>query len=298
METAAVMERMPLVITTCSARKTRSVEARPYWHATRSEHPGRAWFELLQRCEQLGPARDLYAGRGFRIVRDAADQAGAEFAILSAGLGLIAGETQVPSYDFTISPAATPDNGPPLGMSARAWGRELSCSPYAMNFESQITSHPVTLIALSRKYAEMLAPTLETLEDRLLTRLRILGLGIAKALPATAHCAILPYNEEIASLSGGGIRADFASRALALHLKDRADWDLEREKEEVARMPKVKQAPIERLQVTDDIILGEIAMAPKDTSPTSMVRRLRESGIACGTQRLSRLMTKREAGHG
>jgi hypothetical protein len=274
------------------------VEARPDWHATRSEHPGRPWFELLQRCERHGPARDLYAGRGFRIVRDAADEAGAEFAILSAGLGLVAGGTQIPSYDFTISPAASHDNGPPPGMSVRAWARELSRSPYAMNLESQITSHPVTLMALSRKYAEMLAPTLETLEGHLMTRLRIFGLGIAKALPATAHCAILPYDEDIPSLSGGGIRADFACRALALHLKGQADWDLEREKEEVERMPRVKRAPIERRQVTDDIILGEIAMAPKDTSPTSMVRRLRESGIACGTQRLSRLMTKREAGHG
>lgn len=64
------------------------------------------WVGRLEAADARVPAGRLYYGRGFAESESAAEAIGAPLFIVSAGLGMVAAETQVPSYSLTVTPAA------------------------------------------------------------------------------------------------------------------------------------------------------------------------------------------------
>ena len=66
-------------------------------------HVSATWRNWLREANPSVAAKRLYAGRGFAEATLAAECCHADLWIVSAGLGLVHGEEEVPAYDLTLS---------------------------------------------------------------------------------------------------------------------------------------------------------------------------------------------------
>jgi hypothetical protein len=248
-----------------------------------------SWFSRIECEPSVAKAELLYQGRAFRIARDAASRSACRLAVLSAGLGVVNGSTPIPSYDLSADMLVHRFQVAPSHWWAMALASRCSVDPTTL-----LAGAPVLLFALTRPYAVLLAPWLESLNSAQTGKLRLFGLGLTDALPQNVHHAILPYDETVPPLSASGIRGDFAARALALHLEGRSRWDLPAEVDEVARLPRLGKKQASRRRVPDRVI-REFLCSGKHRSRSSALDGLRARGIACGSERLSRLFAERQA---
>ncbi len=255
---------------------------------------GERWSLALAASPAACRADALYTGRGFAAVRRAAAAAGADLAVLSAGLGVVMGATPVPSYSLTL--ATGPDALRACAPDVRPadWWRAASASPFACDLPGELAGRPVAVLALTRGYAAMIAETLEALDGRM-DRVRLIGLGLERVVPACAARSVLPYDRRIEPLLAGGTAGEFAARATAFHLASRSGrgWDLDEEREEAERLSRAGTAPAVpgRRRVTDDDILAAVDAAGGRASAAAALRGLRRSGVACGFERMARLLS-------
>ena len=294
----------PLVVTTCSAKK----RAAPVLSANqlaqgRQCDVERAWLQRLQASAPVMRADRLYAGRGFGMAAQAAAALGADLAVISAGLGYVAGAKEVPSYDLTVS-----------GRHANAlrdrvterfdpvhWWRSVSASPYSTSLCDDLAGRPLVVICLSAEYARLVAADLTALakDETVRANTRIFGLSIAKHLPKEWDGSVMSYDERFNSLGVTGTRVDFAQRAAldfithfdakALTVSDARDFV-------VARMQGGRRAgEVQRKRLTDEEVLEAIADAAPEigTKASPLLRHLRHtSGLACEQARFRRLLDR------
>lgn len=287
---AAVSAARPIVIGCCSRRKV----APPSLTAALFAEEGRAfvdaWFARIEREPPVCRADALYRGRAFALARDAARRSGCDFAVLSAGLGLVGGRTPIPSYDLSAEVVLQQSKASPSD-----WWSRASAAGFHFGPSPALARAPVILIALTRPYARLLGPWLESLKPAEAVKLRLFGLGLARALPANVHRTILPYDETIPALATSGIKGDFAARALALHLEGRSRWCLASEIAEVAARRREIGQRAARARVSDQAIGEALAAMGGGASHAAVLDGLRARGIACGSQRLARLRAASEA---
>lgn len=214
-------------------------------------------------------------------------------AILSAGLGFVAAETKIPSYSMTV--AAGEDGLATLApsLAPTAWWAKASTSPFSQDPVSTVLRHDVTLVALTQPYARMVGEDLERLASEA-GRLRLFGLGLKTIVPAAVRGAILPYDRRAEAFIAGGVQGEFGARALAFHLarwKGRT-WDLAAEVEDTRRLCARNDAPAlpTRRRAGDAEIQRLIQSLRSDNRPPLSLRDLRALGIACGSDRYSRLV--------
>jgi len=253
------------------------------------------WLAALAASENHLPAADLYSGRAFSTVRRAADIYEAELGVISAGLGFIMADTEVPSYSLTIAGGDDALSNIVPTVSAAQWWLTSSSSIFATSLSDAVHSRNVTLIALTQPYARMIAPALEQLAPST-DRLRLFGLGIDKLVPASARRSIIPYDRRAEHMLSGGTLGEFSARALSFHLSRRSSlgWNLDAEVEDARRMVAEGPPPREvvRRRVSDD----EIRALVKVRNVTSArlfpaLHDLRAQGIACGSERLNRILS-------
>lgn len=291
-QTGAVSQRSPLVVACCSATKRRAPAVRASELVRSEGFTTDDWLSAVAAVTPCGRADDLYSGRAFNMLKSVAASLESDLGVVSAGLGFLLGATQVPSYSLTLvdGPDALSQCAPSL--TPRAWWARVSRSPFAVDLAKEVRSRPVTILALTRPYATMLAETLEALGDDL-AHVRLVGLGLERILPEALGRSILPYDQRAEAFLAGGTRGEFAARATAFHLAawtGRA-WDLDREREHAAaicRIGAVPKPPVRR-RATDAEILTAIA-GVAGGSPWAALRRLRGDGIACGSDRIGRIM--------
>ena len=100
------VEMRHLLLTSCTRRKRVRVEP-ALSAAALSRGPINSvaadWADRIQSALALVPATKLYAGRGFVEARAAGFSPRAPLFIISAGLGLIEGQTRVPAYSLTLA---------------------------------------------------------------------------------------------------------------------------------------------------------------------------------------------------
>lgn len=290
------------VITTCTSRK--SVRpTRPSTPVSLTKGPQAAlqiaWIERLSKLPARHSVSQLYAGRGFGLAEGAAASVGAGLYVLSAGLGLVASDSQVPVYGLTVSP------GHAESVVARvegdfdpaAWFEVLLKGPYSIQWADTFgDSRGRVLIALTRPYAEMVGSSLRALPPRSLARLRIFGASLSAFLPREVQCAAMPYDARLDAITPG-TRADFSQRALDHFVREIACkvgyQDIEADSEAVRRTLAKVTAPerARRPRRTDDEILRLIRKQLRSQSGIARVlRALREQdGVACEQSRFSRL---------
>jgi hypothetical protein len=241
----------------------------------------------------------LYAGRGFGLATQAAQFTDAKFYILSAGLGLVASDRQVPLYGLTVSGRHAESVAARVTgeFDVAAWFSGLLSGPYSHQWADAIAQGPGrVLIALTRPYAQMVAESLVSLGPQALARLRIFGASLAPALPAALRHTLMPYDARLDAVFPG-TRADFSQRALLHFVRSVAvkgsapDRDADHAAVETALSGVAAPSRLRRPRRTDTEILQLIAGRLQSQSGIARIlRALRDDeGVACEQARFSRL---------
>lgn len=286
----AVSPHSALIVACCSGTKRHRATLRARDAALQPGGLTTTWPALVAESTPVARADELYAGRAFSTVRSAAAKHDADMGVLSAGLGFVLGRTAVPSYSLTLAdgPDALRACAPVTRLDD--WWSALSRSRFAADLIHEVQNRPVTILALSQRYCAMIAETLERLAPDI-GRLRLIGLGLKRVVPSSVAPAILPYDARAASALMGGTLGEFAARATAYHLEAWAhrDWDLDRERAHAAAISAAGIARVtpDRRRATDAEIVARIG---DRASPPATLRRLRDEGIACGSERFARIM--------
>ncbi len=171
------------------------------------------WTERLRAATPVAAAKDLYAGRAFVDAGRAARQAGARLVIVSAGLGLIDSETQVPAYGLTTVTRETDSVlSKTQGTSSAWWSALQSRSPFQTSAIESETG--LILAALPAAYLAMVADEWIAWPAERLARLRL----FTKERPGAPalQTAWMPYDDRLDAVEGAhaGTQGDFAQRAL------------------------------------------------------------------------------------
>jgi hypothetical protein len=215
----------PLILIPCTNRKRQPVEkgleARTLPKGS-PEAVAKIWFQRIDAASKNTPADSLYGGRAFREAANAANLLNANFCVVSAGLGLVSAKELVPSYSLTVAPTTEDSIAGRLEVDAwhpSLWWQALKAhTKINTNLSAllDINNDALVLIALSKHYAKMIGADLAALDDRLVQRLRLFGLGIEPHLAERLHANIMPYDQRFdgPDSPSQGTRTDFATRAL------------------------------------------------------------------------------------
>jgi hypothetical protein len=134
---------------------------------------------------------------------------GAPLKIVSAGLGLVDSDAEVPAYEATIAPGSPDTISSHLDVTPERWWAALkSCQQFEWPVGAQLL-----LIAASGSYLKMIEQDLLELP---VDRLRLFTRADAGRLPIQLRSAVMPYDDRLDASDGRpGTIADFAQRAMA-----------------------------------------------------------------------------------
>jgi hypothetical protein len=210
-----------IVVTSCGKRKSLEPSESLRAGALARGDPAslaRSWTARMALAPRRIPARELYQGRAFREAELAARPLSAKLYVLSAGLGLIAADREVPPYSLTVANGADNilDRLAVPGAAPSHWWRELSIAAGSHSFAELLQgSSGLLLVAAPTAYLAMIGSDLETLECRERERLRLFTAAPLSAVPSSLHPLVMPYDRRLESLPGrAGTLSDFAQRAL------------------------------------------------------------------------------------
>ena len=290
-----------VVITTCSHRKS----AKPPRAATPSSLTRgnqtavtAQWIAKVGEFPRCRSADTFYAGRAFGLAKEAANLSAARLYILSAGLGLVPASRLVPAYGLTVAAHhAQSISRKILGTFDPAeWFSSLLRTAYSDEWRDVAgRKSGRILLALSRPYAEMVGASLTNAPPKMLERLRIFGVSLEVALPATLHAAIAPYDERLNAIFPG-TRTDFAQRAMLHFVRSVAQSPSKGREDDFAAVRSSLKGlklppPVQRPRLTDEEILAVIKRRLRMQSGAArMLAALRhEEGVACEQSRFGRL---------
>lgn len=295
---------MPLVITHCTKRKRAAATEALQAHRLRvgtTAQVASDWASRLVAAPAALQAKDLYAGRGMVEARRAADATGGRFAIISAGLGLVDGDTFVPAYSLTTIKGDPDDIRRKTGADRSEWWPAIQgVSPFA---QSDRSPRGLILAAVSTAYLEMVAEDWSAWPSADLGRLRLFSKAAPTGAAEALRPAWMPYDDRLDGVGHGlaGTQGDFAQRAMrhfATQIRPTGTQQDDREAvltalSGVAR----RQVPVrKRLEdaALKDTIRAEWGAACGQSS--TMLRRLRDTlGLACEQGRFRTLFNEVKA---
>jgi hypothetical protein len=300
------------VVTACGKRKSR--EPSPALLA-RGLAMGDAasvaaqWAVRLQEAPERVPARELYQGRAFREAEIAAAPRGSPMYVLSAGLGLIPVDVEIPSYSLTVAEGADNILRRLSGTSdscASAWWSELSRVPGCRSFgDLAATSSGPVLIAAGSSYLAMIAQDLGSLSPSTRQRLRIFTASPQHSVPSSLRDFVMPYDQRLEALPDrSGTMSDFAQRALRHFAEVILPMDPggthEVHAATVSAALEGKEAPVRKRgrTMSDEEIKGIIQAnwARTGGKSAATLRLLRDSlGVGCEQCRFKRLFAEARA---
>jgi hypothetical protein len=231
-----ILERVHLVVA-CANRKTQPVpSALRLRHVIGASPAGRAatWVEQLERsAEPTVPARELYAGEHWQVVRElepTATAAGldASLWVCSAGYGLVNADAPLRPYAATFaaghadSVSPDPRNRPRWWAALADWKGPMAPAPRTLRDLAGHQPHAVFLVALSSTYLAACADDLLGAADNLASPelLTIISAGTRSSSPLARHLA--PATAQLQPTMGG-TRQSLNSRILAHLLRRHAD---------------------------------------------------------------------------
>lgn len=214
---------MTLVITACTNRKRMPVSEG--LHASTLPQANladlvKAWCGRIDAADDRFPAADIYGGRGFQEAVTVARALNAPLLIVSAGLGLIPSDANIPSYACTVVAGARDSVTGKLddSNSAADWWRALSAAvPMSVQFTTAFDyDGGLVLAALSDAYIDLVAAEAEALPVATRARLRLFTRAPLHRIAATLRPFVMPYDDRLDGLDSPvrGTRSDFPGRAL------------------------------------------------------------------------------------
>lgn len=251
------------------------------------------WTERLRAATPVAAAKDLYAGRAFVDAGRAARQAGGRLVIVSAGLGLIDSETQVPAYGLTTVKRETDSVlSKTQGTSSAWWSALQPRSPFQTSAIESETG--LILAALPAAYLSMVADDWIAWPAERLARLRL----FTKERPGAQALqpAWMPYDDRLDAVEGAhaGTQGDFAQRALRHFVSIGAGRAVEEDRSAVLAALEglsPRDTPVRR-KLSDAEIMSHIAADWHAVGgrSTAMLRRLRDDlDVACEQGRFQTL---------
>jgi len=178
------------------------------------------WVRRLEQEVTRFPAAEIYGGRTFQEAVISAELLGAKLMIVSAGLGFIAAEQQVPPYACTVLVNAPDSIGARVGgrFSASLWWEEVNrASPFAKSIRDAISgTSGLICAALSDAYIEMIAGDFAALPEADRARLRLFTRAPISRIAPALRPFVMPYDDRLDGPDSPirGTRGDFANRAL------------------------------------------------------------------------------------
>jgi hypothetical protein len=215
----------PLVITACSNRKRLTSEKKGLArHLKRGsvDQVAKAWATNLKTIKTRVPAEDVYCGRGFIEAQETRDRVNGRLVILSAGLGLVRAETDIPGYSMTVT-RGSEDNVleklDDLFVSSPEWlagMRGVLPKGFGLSLSKIARDAPIILCALPNSYMEMISAELCALQEKTQKKFRFFGLGTDASLPSDLQHLWMPYDDRLDGRFSKvrGTRGDFAQRAM------------------------------------------------------------------------------------
>lgn len=176
------------------------------------------WVSLLESEVDRTLVSKLYCGRAFREAVAAGKILKAEIYVVSAGLGVVSAESEVPSYGLTLASRESDSiqrHFATKGSNADWWKQLTARSPFHQPLDV-IAGDKLVLIALSQPYLEMVLGDLLTLPERVIDRLRIFARVTADELPDDLRDNLMPYDLRLDGPESPlrGTLGDFAQRSL------------------------------------------------------------------------------------
>lgn len=260
------------------------------------------WTRRVDAAPPVGTISEVYCGRAYQEAATAAKRLRCEIAVISAGLGIVRSEQEIPSYSLTVTPGnddtilkkiKSPQPTP------QSWWAELRKNRSdGLGLEDLLkeTEASLVLLSLSASYAVLVKDELAQLNEEYAKRLRIFGSGIAEHLPPHLVGSVMPYDVRLNGLDSPirGTMSDFGSRALhhfaqCLEIGDLDGRSPEKDYEFLTNLMNNWSTPEipRRERMTDDEVVGFILSNWDETGGRSGVslRLLRDSGNACEQSR-------------
>jgi hypothetical protein len=288
-----------VIVTNCTHRKSGQsrIDLAQLPQAQGVEQLAQAWQRVVGGALPVQSAQVLYQGRPITDTAAAAAHLRSSWYFVSAGLGLVRSDQQVPAYECTV--AAGSELGCRLklaGATAADWWNAITAfQPRPL---SQLIEQSPTLLALPSTYLRMVHDDLMRVPAAKASQLRVFtSKAGAKLVPGHLADCVLPYDDRLESVRGyAGTQSDFAQRALRHFVEALGAASLPLVEARVAVSTALANRP-RRLRSTgtrmsDDEIRrvlraqwGRLA-----GSSTRLLRYLRdEASISCEQKRFSRL---------
>ncbi len=301
-------ERVQLVVA-CANRKTQPVPGSlRLRHIVGSSPAGRAarWIDQLERStEPTVPARQLYAGEHWQVVRElesitAAAGVDASLWVCSAGYGLVSADAPLRPYAATFatghadSVSADPGNRPRWWASLADWKGPVPSAPRTLRDLACREPHAVFLVALSSAYLAACADDLLGLADQLASpeQLTIISTGTRSGGPLSRHLA--PATAQLQPVLGG-TRQSLNARILAYLLRNQPDALTHTQVGRVltgllaAAPPLVRYERTPRTDRQVGMFIRRRLTSEPDVTASRLLREFRELGYACEQGRFAAL---------
>lgn len=186
------------------------------------------WQAHLSSVGTYRQAIDTYLGRSVQEVKKAATVVGGQVFFVSAGLGLLSGNTFIPSYNLTVSSGEGSIQTllqQTRSTSADWWmhltRNENSLAVGSLSHWLESTDIDVALIALPSNYLSMLRLDLGAIPSKSAPQIRIFSSPSSKKLlPDHLQPCLMPYDDRLETSGKPGTKGDFPQRAMHHFVND------------------------------------------------------------------------------
>lgn len=294
-----------LLISACTAKKTFPAEATLRGgtiHARSVKEYAEKWLVAVSQAPTTCSAKKLYCGTSHAAIRSAQQVSGARLMIVSAGLGLITAEQQVPAYDLTVSLGGPgPFQNSNWCYDPALWWKNITgvSNPVAEAIRREVDC---VVLALPADYLAMVADDLESLGDADIRKLRIITTARTKLSPRLMPQA-LRYDARLGKMlnAKNGSMASLVARS-ALHFLGHIHGDArlrsvlsQRRMIEEALSAAERSQRAQRRKVPDATVLDALRKMKVSERSTfsSALRTLRDVyELACESSRFKALYVK------
>lgn len=212
------------------------------------------WYGKVVKAKQIGVSVETYVGRSVTEVKQVSSVLSAEIYFVSAGLGLVNGEKEIPLYNLTVSPGTNTLFNWLKGNSlvSADWWHGLNNRLYGDQFPiSKLVNESNNvgfMICLPSTYINMVKEDLSFIKGLKLKNIRIFTSETGQStLPEELRTYSLPYSGNLEGLEFfNGTQNDFPQRAMRHFVSSLGgeNLDIEISREMVAREMNSLRKPI------------------------------------------------------
>ena len=287
------------IVTNCTQRKSGQVriDMAQLRHVPGVERLAEAWQRLVDRALPVGPVQTLYQGRSIADTAAAAAHLESSWYVVSAGLGLVQSDQQVPAYECTVAAGSELSRRLELsGATTADWWNAITAAQ--LHPLSRLIAKRPTLLALPSTYLRMVHDDLAHVSAAAARKLRIFtSTAGAQLVPGHLADCVMPYDDRLESVPNyAGTRSDFAQRALRHFVEalEATSLPLEEARAKVTAALLRRPRPLRSAgrRMSDEEIRRALAAqwARHAGSSTRLLRYLRdEARISCEQKRFSRI---------